>query len=70
LSFKRLEELGLEYKYAACELGIIKEGGAGWKELPNGKKIQGWENMYDFLSQEENKEVLNEIEKSYRELIQ
>lgn len=55
---------------AACELGIIKEGGAGWKELPNGKKIQGWENMYDFLSQEENKEVLNEIEKSYRELIQ
>lgn len=55
---------------AACDLGIIKEGGAGWKELPNGKKIQGWENMYDFLTQEENKDVLEEINKSYRELIQ
>lgn len=54
---------------AASELGIIKNSGP-WYELPNNKKIQGWENMYDFLIQEENKEILAQIKKSYRELIQ
>lgn len=53
-----------------CELGIIKESGAGWKELPNGTKIQGWDNLYLYLTNEENEKLLEEIKKSVKELIQ
>lgn len=50
----------------AVDLGIIKKGGA-WYTLPDESKYQGLEKTRDALV--ENKELYNQIDKEYRELM-
>jgi len=51
----------------ACELDIIQKGGAGWCVLPNGEKLQGFEKIYEYLS--ENEEEYYLIEQKVKEII-
>jgi recombination protein RecA len=51
----------------ATDLAIIDKGGAGWYTLPNDKKAQGFDNLYNEVKQDQ--ELLKSIKKSVMEMI-
>lgn len=58
----------MELVDAAIDLGIISVGGS-WYTLPDGEKVQGKDKARNFLADPENLELLNSIDKQYREMM-
>ena len=60
----------MELLDAAVDLNIIKSSkGSSWYELPNGEKVQGVDKARNFLAEPENKDLLDSIDKQYREMM-
>ncbi len=58
----------MELVDAAVDLGIITVGGS-WYTLPGGEKVQGKDKARNFLSDPDNIDLLNDIDKQYREMM-